>query len=112
MIDDTIPVACYLTDTELRRRRADYLDKIAGSLVESEELENGFKYRFRLADKFIGTLAEVIDLERKCCPFLNFRMSVESGKEFVSLELTGPAGTREMIASLFGWNRGGDFTNI
>jgi len=95
-----------LSDEELRERRAEYLDKIKDSLIDTEELPNGFKYRFRIADRFIQDLAEVIDLERKCCPFLNFKMSIESGKRFVSLELTGPEGTREMIASLFGWNKG------
>lgn len=107
-----IPIRCELTDAELRHRRKDYLDKIAGALIESGELENGFKYRFRIADMLIQDLAEVIDLERRCCPFLNFKMSVESGKESVSLELTGPQGTKEMIASLLGWDRPGDFTYI
>jgi uncharacterized Fe-S cluster-containing protein len=101
---NSIPIACHLTDSELCERRTRYLDKIAAALIDTEELSNGFKYRFRIADRFIQDLAEVIDLERRCCPFLNFQMSIESGKGFVSLKLTGPAGTREMIISLFGWN--------
>jgi hypothetical protein len=48
-------------------------------------------------------LAEIIDLERRCCPFLNFRLTVRSGTDHVSLELTGADGTKEIIQSLFGW---------
>ena len=40
-----IPIACYLTDSELQQRRKDYLDKLAELLTDSEELKNGFNYR-------------------------------------------------------------------
>ena len=99
-----IPIACFLTDNELQQRRAQYLNKIAASLVDFKELENGFSYRFPAERSMLTDLAEVIDLERKCCPFLNFRLSVEAGSEFVSLELTGTKGAKEIIAKLFEWN--------
>lgn len=99
-----IPIACALTDRELQRRRRDYLDKVAGSLLDFEELENGFSFRFPLREKILQDLAEIIDLERRCCPFLNFKLTVQSGNDFVSLELTGAEGAKEMIKSLFEWN--------
>lgn len=99
-----IPIACYLTDSELQLRRKDYLDKIAGSLIDFAELENGFSYRFPLKGTILQDLAAIIDLERKCCPFLNFKLVLETGDDFVSLELTGAEGTKEMIESLFSWN--------
>lgn len=99
-----IPVACYLTDKELQARRKNYLDKAAESLIDSAELSDGFVFRFPLRDSILQDLAEIIELERKCCPFLNFRLELEVGKEFVSLELTGAEGTKEIIGSLFRWN--------
>lgn len=99
-----IPIACYLTDKELQARRKNYLDKAAESLIDSAELSDGFVYRFPLAGSTLQNLAEIIDLERKCCPFLNFRLSLESGSDLVSLELTGAEGTKEIIKSLFNWN--------
>lgn len=99
-----IPVACYLTDKELRARRKNYLNKAAESLIDSAELSGGFVFRFPLRPSILQNLAEIIDLERKCRPFLNFRLSVESGADFVSLELTGAEGTREIVKSLFNWN--------
>ncbi len=99
-----IPIACYLAEGELQQRRKDYLDKIAQSLIDFRELENGFSYRFPLKETVLQDLAAIIDLERKCCPFLNFRLVLEAGNDFVSLELSGAKGTKEMIKSLFSWN--------
>jgi hypothetical protein len=99
-----IPIACYLTDKEMQARRKNYLDKTAALLVDSTEIEHGFIYKFPLKPAILQDLAEIIDLERQCCPFLNFKLTVESGTDFVALELTGTNGTKEVIKSLFGWN--------
>ena len=45
------------------------------------------------------TLATFIDLERRCCAFLRFRLTVEPGEGPIWLELTGPPGTREFLAA-------------
>jgi hypothetical protein len=103
-MDEAIPVACFLTDKQLQARRKNYLDQAAESLIDSAELSDGFVFRFPLAEATLQNLAEIIDLERKCCPFLNFRLNLEAGNDFVSLELTGAAGTKEIIKSLFNWN--------
>jgi hypothetical protein len=102
-LSETIPIACYLTDKQLQTRRKDYLDKAAESLIDSAELTNGFVFRFPLRESMVQDLAEIIDLERKCCPFLNFSLNLESGEDVVSLELTGAEGTKEIVKSLFNW---------
>ena len=38
-----------------------------------------------------------VDLERRCCAFLRFELTVEPGGGPVWLELTGPPGTREFL---------------
>lgn len=45
-------------------------------------------------------LSEVIELERKCCPFLRFVLTVEPAGGPLRLELSGAAGTKEFLASL------------
>ena len=103
-MNEEIPIACALTGSELQIRRKDYLEKIAGSLIDFEELKGGFSYRFPSEKAVLLDLVNIIDLERKCCPFLDFKLTLEAGKDFVSLELTGAEGTKEMIKSLFNWN--------
>jgi hypothetical protein len=99
-----IPIACALTDKELQERRKNVLQKTAQSLIEVRELRDGFAYKFPAKDAVLQDLINVINLERKCCPFLNFRLVVEAQNNFVSLELTGREGTKEMLKALFNWN--------
>lgn len=99
-----IPIACSLTDKELQERRKNVLEKAAQSLTSVRELNDGFSYQFPAEDSILEDLITVINLERKCCPFLNFKLSIEAQNGFVSLELTGQKGTKEMIQSHFNWN--------
>lgn len=99
-----LPIVCSLTDGELQERRKNVLGAIAESLIDFEELADGFRYRFPAEDAVLQNLMSVINLERKCCPFLNFKLNLEAGKNFVSLDLTGRQGTKEAISSLFDWN--------
>lgn len=99
-----LPIACALTDKELQMRRETVLRQVAAHLLDFRELENGFSYRFAADDTVLLELVNVINLERKCCPFLNFRLIVESNSETVALELTGQTGTKEMLKSVFDWN--------
>jgi hypothetical protein len=98
-----IPIACSLTDKELQERRKNVLQKTAQSLIEVQELKDGFSYRFPAEDVVLRDLSNLINLERKCCPFLNFRLIVEAQNDFIWLELTGREGTKEMIQTLFDW---------
>ena len=84
-MDEEIPIACSLTDNELRERRKNVLDKIAASLIDSEELPDGFRYRFSIDNSILQNLITVINLERKCFPFLSFKLNLEAGKDFTLL---------------------------
>jgi hypothetical protein len=95
-----IPIVCTLTDKELQERRKNVLQKTAQSLIEVRELRDGFAYKFPAKNAVLQDLINVINLERKCCPFLNFRL-VEAQNDFVSLELTGREGIKEMLKALF-----------
>jgi len=99
-----IPIACLLTDAELQHRRKTVLQKNARFLANVTELENGFSYQFPKQDEALENLMTLINLERKCCPFLSFKLVVEADSELATLELTGPGGTKEMLQSLFQWN--------
>lgn len=98
------PIACSLNGSDLAERRKDVLQKAGKSLIGTRELKNGFAYRFPVEDSTLENLFEIIKLERKCCPFLSFKLILESQNEFVSLEMTGKKGAKEAIKSLFEWN--------
>lgn len=100
-MDKEIPIACSLTDGELQERRKSILDKLAASFIDSEELSDGFRYRFLIDDSILQNLVTVVNLERKCCPFLDFKLNLEAGKDVASLDLTGRQGAKEAINELF-----------
>jgi len=94
-----IPVSCRLTDTALRERREGLLARVFARAGAGRPLGEGYAFDFPPDDALLEELAQVIALERRCCPFLTFRLTVGSGGGPVTLEMTGPAGTREFLES-------------
>jgi hypothetical protein len=83
-------------------RKRNVLSKIRGAVSEVTELSDGFRYQFASNGELIPELANLIQLEPQCCPFLKFRLTVEPGGGSVFLEMTGPEGTKGFVAELFG----------
>ena len=95
-----LPIACSLTGPELRERRETVLAAVRARVQEVRELKSGMALRFDPGGGVLAALAELIDLERQCCPFLQFDLRVLPANGPVWLELTGPDGTREFLRDL------------
>jgi hypothetical protein len=100
-MDASLPIACSLTETELEEREENVLAKVGQTVQEVRELEDGYAYRFPSDDESMAQVFRLVQLERQCCAFLQFRVTVEPGHGPVWLELTGPEGTKAFLASLF-----------
>lgn len=96
----SLPVACSLTEPEFRERRSTVLRKVSEAAAEVKEVESGFAYRFPPDGELITELAKLVMLERECCPFLRFVLTVEPGGGPIWLEITGSQGAKEFIASI------------
>ena len=96
-----LPVACTLTPAQFQERQREVLAKVAAAVVEVTELDNGFIYRFPSNAELIPELADLIQLEHECCSFLTFRLTVKEGAGPILLEITGPLGTKELLAEIF-----------
>jgi hypothetical protein len=64
-------------------------------------LDAGYAYCFPSDEKRLAELMTLVNLERQCFPFLRFRLTVESGGGPIWLEMTGPEGTKDFLASTF-----------
>src|SRR5262245_35178219 len=82
-------MACTLGSTELAERK-ELLKQLAAGVQERKQLDDGIAYRFDPEAGVVARLAEVIELERECCQFLAFRITVAENEGPVWLELTGP----------------------
>src|SRR5438093_12522526 len=95
-----MPVACCLSDEELRKREATLLAEFKSALSAIEELEDGYAFRIPGDKKWIVLAAELIAAERECCPFLKFELVVEPRMGPATVRMTGPAGTKEFLKSI------------
>lgn len=95
-----LPIACELTPAEIEARRAGLLPGLLAQATERVPLSNGFRWRFVPSTEVLITAVNTIDAERQCCRFLKFALTVEADGGNVWLEVTGPDGTNEFLATL------------
>ncbi len=94
------PVVCTLSPDALKTRREGLLSGLVSRADEHEELPDGHRLRFASARDTLSLIASTVEAERECCRFLRFQIVVESDGGPISLELTGPSGTREFVSAL------------
>jgi hypothetical protein len=79
-------------------------ERIARSLLRAvqgkTELKDG--YAFRLSPKALGTAAQWVALESRCCPFFAFAIEVSRNNGPVWLRITGPEGIKTFIQAELG----------
>lgn len=97
-----LPIVCLLTDAQRQSRRMEVLQPFKARVQEIKPLETGYAFRFAADDASWDEVMRVIGLERKCCPFLQFRLTVEPNEGPVWLELTGPRGTKAFLETTLG----------
>ena len=96
-----VPVACRLSDAELRKREATLIAEFKSSVMAIEELPNGYAFCVAPDKKSIAIAEELIAAERECCPFLTFEVVAQPNRESASLRVTGPSGTKEFVKAIF-----------
>ncbi len=96
-----LPVACTLGDSALAARRDGLMATLLQRAHAHDELPSGHRFSFPATDDTLALLVRTIEAERRCCRFLRFQITVEPDEGQMSVELTGPAGTREFLSALF-----------
>jgi hypothetical protein len=99
-----IPIACdlnALTPAERERRRA-LVGAWASAIVGRAELGDGFELLLDSAKLDLPSLAEWIALERRCCPFLHFRIELAARDSGVRIALTGADGVKDFLRAEMG----------
>ena len=97
----SLPIACFLTPEEMRERQASLIPALLGRAVSISPLDEGYRFGFKPESETLRAIAETIAAESRCCPFLQFDLSVPPAQGDVALTISGPPGTRAFLDALF-----------
>jgi hypothetical protein len=97
------PLACDLDAISASERpRYNELRKmLAASAAGKRELPDGIAVQISTERMALTQIAEWIALERKCCPFFEFKIEVAPESGPVWLSLTGRTGVKEFLSQAF-----------
>lgn len=96
----TAGASCTLSPEQLVARREDLIPGWLRRARQVDELPNGLRFIFASEAGLLPDIARVIEQERNCCSFLRFTLSIEPTDGPVTVEVTGPAGTGDMLRKL------------
>ena len=95
-----LPIACSLSGAQLATQRESLLLGLADHAVQRTALPSGMRLRFSATAARMRQIDAVVRRERECCPFLEFRLGLALGRSSLTLDVTGPEGTAELLAEL------------
>jgi len=95
-----MPIACRLSDSELRSREVTLLAQFRSAVLSTEELPDGYVFSILGDKKGMVLVWEVILAERECCPFLTFELVAQPNMGPVSVRVTGPTGTKDFLKTI------------
>jgi hypothetical protein len=96
-----LPIAYTLSPAALKARKENLLNTLLHRANERLELVNGWRLRFASESDMLSAISRAVNAERQCCRFLRFTITVEPDDGPISVDLTGPVGTREFLAAMF-----------
>ena len=95
-----LPVVCTLTPDALEARKQGLLSALLRRSAGREPLADGLRLRFEPSSDALSSIVRAVDAERRCCRFLRFTIAIEPDEGPVTVDLTGPPGTREFVLAL------------
>jgi|SRR5215471_20163420 len=95
------PIVCDLTQIPADRR--DRLFQLLGTTFSRARalrtLAEGFAIQFPSEHGIVASLGEIVEYDRRCCPFIRHAVTDEPWGGPIRLELTGPPEVREFLAA-------------
>jgi hypothetical protein len=97
------PLACNLK-AFTGQERAEWrklLDQVMSAVTAAHDLPDGYSFAIDTGKASFTKTARWVDLERKCCPFFVFELSMRGESGDVRLSLRGREGVKAFIAADF-----------
>lgn len=96
-----VPIACTLSEAQLKQRRQAIVDAFRNMKVTVSELPDGYAFIFPASSETLHQITQLVDMERQCCAFLTFKIVVEGAQAAMRLEVTGPREAKKVIFEYF-----------
>jgi hypothetical protein len=102
-MNENQPLICDLTvfPAAVHRQMAAAVAEIFQAVQKAQELPNGYAFQFANEPGRFMALAHFVEHERQCCPFYHFALEVEPNGGPLSLRLTGGAGVKQFMATVW-----------
>ena len=97
------PVACTLSEPDLAQRRHGLLADLLAAASDRRLVGEGAQLTFAKPEEVLPLLLEALVAERRCCPFLTFRLTFAPEGGPLKVEISGPAGTGEFLQNVLGF---------
>lgn len=75
--------------------------KLYATVQEIQELPNGWVWRLPSTPQVLILVAEDLNMERLCCPFVNYTLEIEPNRGPFWLRMTGGEGVKEFLRMAF-----------
>ena len=101
--NDEIPIACVLSalTAEQREREDVLLKEHRRSVREVKERDDGYSFRYDPDMNLFGRMAELVALEHRCCPFLDFQLQWGRASSDPWLHVRGGARVKDFVLETF-----------
>ena len=102
--DETFPIiACNLNVLGIaaRARYHGLVKRLRDAVRERSELPTGYAFRLEAAAITLPEVAEWMEMERLCCPFLSLQLSTVGNQADWKLNLTGPEDVKPILEGVF-----------
>ena len=102
--ENPLTVACDPSslDVPQRRRRRELQERLRADIREVRELEDGYALRHSSGASVLLDLAEFVALERLCCPFFDFEISIGRAGGPVWFRITGGEEAKRVLRAEMG----------
>jgi hypothetical protein len=82
-----------------RPRYQELVKKLRTAVESRRELPDGYTFEVKGSEITLQEIAEWMTMERRCCPFLTFKLETSGNRDGLSLTLTGPTGVKSILDS-------------
>jgi hypothetical protein len=109
MLSDTTPqnetvIACDpsgITPEEMERWIGVIVPQVYKAVQEIQELPDGWAWRLPSEPEILMLVAEDLNMERRCCPFVNYTLEITPNKGPFWLRMTGGEGVKAFLRMSF-----------